>query len=185
MIPAVFADSIFLPAVEGSLDRFLQSPRKKAGVEETLVQWVIQTRQSFTVVEYPTFRALVEATGASLPIKTANTLFNRIKEEFHLSRAYVKEELARSSPTLALSLDIWTSENQIAIIGIIGHWITPEFEKRDELLEFTEINRPHSGENLAEAVLKMLAELDIALKFLTIIGDNACNNGMLCDSLYD
>ena len=72
-------------------------------------------------MEHPAFKALIEATGASLPIKTTDTLFNRIKEEFYLSRAYVKEELARSSRSLALSLDIWTSENQIAIIGIIGH----------------------------------------------------------------
>ncbi|KAJ5195546.1 uncharacterized protein N7498_008984 [Penicillium cinerascens] len=70
-------------------------------------------------------------------------------------------------------------------MGIIGHWITPEFEKRDELLEFTEINGPHSRENLAEVVLKMLAELDIAPKLLTIIGDNTANNGTLCDSLHD
>ncbi|KAJ5878302.1 hypothetical protein N7455_001767 [Penicillium solitum] len=135
------ADSIFLPAVEGSLDRFLESPRKKVGVKEML--------------------------------------------EFYLSRALVKEELARSSRTLALSLDVWTSENQIAIIGILGHWITPDFKKRDKLLEFTEINRPYSRENLAEVILKMLAELDIALKLLTIIGDNAGNNGTLYDSLHD
>lgn len=179
------ADSIFLPAVEGGLDRFLESPRKKVGVGEMVLRWVIRTRQPFTVVEHPAFRALIEATGASLPIKSADTLFNRIKEEFHSSRAYVKEELARSSRPLALSLDVWTSENQIAIMGILGHWITPDFEKRDELLEFTEINGPHSGENLAEVVLKMLAELDIAPKLLTITGDNAGNNGTLCDSLHD
>ena len=110
------------------------------------------------MVEHPAFRALIEATGTTLPIKTADTLFNRIKEEFHSGRAYVKNELARSSRTLALSLDVWTSENQIAIMGIIGHWISPDFEKREELLEFTEINGPHSGENLAEVVLKMLDE---------------------------
>jgi hypothetical protein len=179
------ADSVFLPAVEGSLDRFLESPRKKAGVEEMLVRWVIQTRQPFTVVEHPAFKALIEATGASLPIKAADTLSNRIKEEFHSSRAYVKEELAKSSRTLALSRDVWTSGNQIAIMGIIGHWITPDFEKRYELLEFTEINGPNSGEDLAEVVLKMLAELDIAPKLLTITGDNAGNNGTLCDSLHD
>lgn len=178
-------DSIFLPAVEGSLDRFLESPRKKAGVEEMLVRWVIQTRQPSTVVEHPAFRALIEATGATLPIKTADTLFNRIKEDFQSSRASVKEELARSSRTLALSLDVWTSENQIPIMGIIGHWISPEFDKRDELLEFTEINGPHSGENLADVVLNMLDELDIAPKLLTITGDNAGNNGTLCDSLHD
>ena len=73
------ADSIFLPAVEGGLDRFLESPRKKAGVEEMLVRWVIQTRQPFTVVEHTAYRALIEATGASLPIKTADTFSTESK----------------------------------------------------------------------------------------------------------
>ncbi|KAJ5737452.1 uncharacterized protein N7483_002577 [Penicillium malachiteum] len=142
-----------------------------------LVRWVIQTRQPFTVVEHPAFRALIEATGATLPIKTADTLSNRIKEEFHSRRAYKKEELARSSQTLALSLDVWTSENQIAIMGIIGHWISPEFDRREKLLESTEIYGPHSGENLAEVVLRMLDELDIAPKLLTITGHNAATTG--------
>lgn len=41
----------------------------------------------------------------------------------------MKEELATSSRTLALSLDVWPSENQIAIIGIISHWITPTLNR--------------------------------------------------------
>ena len=59
----------------------------------------------------------------------------------------MKAELARTSRTLALSLDIWTSENQIAIMGIIGHWITPEFEKRDELS-----NSPRSMDRILERI---------------------------------
>ncbi|KAJ5240474.1 uncharacterized protein N7469_002065 [Penicillium citrinum] len=177
--------SIFLPTAEGNLDQFLELPRKQVDVGNALVQWVIQTRQPFTVVEHPAFKALIEATGAKLPIKTADTLCNRIKEAFNSTRACVKEELARSSRTLALSLDVWTSENQIAIMGIMGHWISPEFAKREELLEFTDINGPHSGENLAEIVFRLLEELDIEPKLLTITGDNASNNGTLCDSLHE
>ncbi|KAJ5704441.1 hypothetical protein N7536_000130 [Penicillium majusculum] len=167
-----------------TLDNFLTPAKERAGLEQMLIQWVVQTRQPFTVVEHPAFRALFEATGAILPIKTADTLFNRIREEFCKNRTCVKEELATSSRTLALSLDGWTSENQIAIMGIIGHWTSPEFEKREELLEFTDICGPHSGENLAEIVMKMLEELDVAPKLLTITGDNAANYGTLCDSLH-
>lgn len=44
------------------------------GLENMLIQWVVQTRQAFTVVEHPAFKALFEATGTTLPIKTADTL---------------------------------------------------------------------------------------------------------------
>ncbi|KNG84621.1 hypothetical protein ANOM_006431 [Aspergillus nomiae NRRL 13137] len=152
---------------------------------------VQETRFANTSGNNTSFQRLLHAcdpskSGASSTCSPAfGHLFNRIKEEFHSSRASVKEELARSSRTLALSLDVWTSENQIPIMGIIGHWISPEFDKRDELPEFTEINGPHSGENLADVVLNMLDELAIAPKLLTITGDNAGNNGTLYDSLHD
>jgi hypothetical protein len=67
---------------------------------------------------------------------------------------------------------------------VIGHWITPDFEKRELILDFVEIQGAHSGENLADSLLNMVHELEIALKLLTITGDNASNNGTLCDALY-
>jgi hypothetical protein len=42
----------------------------------------------------------------------------------------------------------------------------------------------HSGENLADSLLTMIHELDIAANLLTITSDNAGNNGTLCDALY-
>lgn len=54
----------------------------------------------------------------SLPVKTPDTLFNRTKEEFYSSRAYMQEELVKSSRTLALSLGGWAPGTQIAIMGI-------------------------------------------------------------------
>jgi hypothetical protein len=38
---------------------------------------------------------------------------------------------------IALSLDVWTSGHKLTILGIIGHWISSDFEKRQELLEIT------------------------------------------------
>jgi hypothetical protein len=119
-----------------------------------------------------------------MPIKTADTLHNRIKDKFCRGRSHLKQELATTCHSIALSLDVWTSENQLAILGVIGHWITPDFEKREELLEFAEIRGPHSGENMAEVLFTTLEELQIAPKLLTITGDNAGNNGTLCDYLH-
>jgi hypothetical protein len=156
----------------------------KLGLEQALIQWVVQTRQPFTVVEHPAFRAIFAAAEADMPIKTADTLHNRIKDKFCRGRSHLKQELATTCHSIALSLDVWTSENQLAILGVIGHWITPDFEKREELLEFAEIRGAHSGENMAEVLFTTLEELQIAPKLLTITGDNAGNNGTLCDYLH-
>ena len=163
-----------------TLDRFV---RPQVDAEQALIQWVVQTRQPFIVVEHPAFKAIFQAVKADLPIKSADTLYNRVENKFVHGRDHLKQELGANCQTIALSLDVWTSEHQLAILGVIGHWITPAFDKREELLEFIEIQGPHSGENLAEIVLTMLDELVIASKLVTITGDNAGNNATLCEAL--
>ena len=118
-----------------------------------------------------------------MPTNTADTVHNQIKDDFCRGRSRLKQELATTCSSIALSLDVWTSETKVAILGVIGYWMTPDFEKREELLEFTEIRRPHSGEN-DKVLLTTLEELQIASKLLKITGDNAGKKGTPCDYLH-
>jgi hypothetical protein len=106
------------------------------------------------------------------PFKIRQTLRQRLVDEFDLQRVQLREELAATCKTIALSLDIWTSKNQLPILGILGHWLTEDFEYQERTLEFTVLYIPHSGENLAAAVGAMLLELNLERKLLTITGDN-------------
>jgi len=52
------------------------------------------------------------------------------------------------------------------------------------VIEFTELQGPHSGENLAAAVEACLLELDLVPKLLSITGDNAGNNETMVSDLH-
>jgi hAT family C-terminal dimerisation region/Domain of unknown function (DUF4413) len=172
------------PMVKTSLDRFMAPQKDKVSLEDAMVHWAIDTRQPFTAVEQLSFRKMFDSAGIiNVPIKTADTLRNRIKDQYQRYRDSVKQELNTTCHTVALSLDLWTSENQLSILGVMGHWLTADFEKKEKLLEFMEIEGVHSGENLSEVLVMMLEELGIASKLLTITGDNAGNNGTLCEFL--
>lgn len=95
----------------------------------------------------------------------------------------LKNELATTCQTIALSLDVWTSKNHIPIL-VIGHWLTEEFEYREKVLEFKELRGPHSGENLAAAIQALLIELNLERKLLSITGDNASNNERMAVELF-
>jgi hypothetical protein len=56
----------------------------------------------------------------------------------------VKQGLNTTCRTVALSLGVSTSENQLAILSVVGHWLTADFEKKEKLLEFMEIEGVHS-----------------------------------------
>lgn len=47
----------------------------------------------------------------------------------------MKQGLNTTCRTVALSLGLSTSENQLAILGVVGHWLTADFDK-EKLLEF-------------------------------------------------
>lgn len=168
----------------GPLDRLFCSVQGNLSLEQALVRWIVQTRQPFTTVEHPSFKAIFDAAAVTVPLRRADTLRDRVKQEFRQSRDDLKRDLAQHCESLAISLDTWTSEHQLSILAIIGHWVTPTFERREALLDFVELPGPHSGENMAAVVLAMLHELEIAPKLLTITGDNAGNNGTMCDALY-
>jgi hypothetical protein len=80
---------------------------------------------------------------------------------------------------------MWTRKNHLPSLGIIGHWLTDDFQYRENVLDFKELNGSHRGENLAAAVEATLMELELERKLITITGDNASNNETMISTLYE
>ncbi|KAK9366127.1 ribonuclease H-like domain-containing protein [Lipomyces kononenkoae] len=155
-------------------------------LERNLLRWIVTEKQAFTTIEAPAFKQIFcDIPGITLPLSSRHTVRQRLVEDFTKQRLQLREELGSTCKTIALSLDIWTSKNHIPILGIIGHWLTEDFEYRERVLEFTELRGIHSGENLAAAVEEMLVELGLQSKLITITGDNARNNEVMVSELYD
>jgi hypothetical protein len=154
-------------------------------LERNLLRWIITEKQAFTTIEAPTFQQIFQdIRGIALPFSSRHTLRQRIMDDFTVQRAQLKEELATTCKTISLSLDVWTSKNHLPIIGIIGHWLTEEFDYQEKVLEFAELHGAHSGENLATAVETTLIELGLEHKLITITGDNASNNETMASELF-
>ncbi len=66
---------------------------------------------------------------------------------------------------------------------VIVHWITFDFEWKDEVLDFCEVIGPYIGENLAQILFECLEEYKCSVKVLTLTGDNASNNASLIRNL--
>lgn len=97
----------------------------------------------------------------------------------------LKNELATTCQTIALSLEVWTSKNHIPILGVIGHWLAEEFEYREKAVEFKELHGSHSGENLAVAIQDLLIELNLEHRLLSITRDNASNIERMAVELFN
>ncbi|KAJ5742343.1 hypothetical protein N7533_011752 [Penicillium manginii] len=162
-----------------------QSLTHQEVLERNTIRWIVTDMKAFATVESPEFQQMFrDIPGIEPPFTSRHTLRDRIMQEFAIQRTNLKNELTLTCKTIALSLDIWTSQNHLPILGIIGHWLTDEFEYRERLLEFAELQGSHSGENLAIAVENMLIELSLEDKLISITGDNASNNEAMASELY-
>jgi hypothetical protein len=168
-------------------DAWSGRPRQRARLtaKESIRRWFVKHRQPFSAVETPAFQEMFLAHNTTCVYRSRITLRNHIYTDFVERREKLKIELEYNCITISFTLDIWTAPNRVPIFAIIAHWITPEFDEREEVIEFIELKGSHTGEQLAEIVEQTLEELKLKPKLLAITGDNASNNGTLCQSLYD
>ncbi|OAQ58956.1 hypothetical protein VFPPC_11895 [Pochonia chlamydosporia 170] len=168
-------------------DAWSGRPRQRARLtaKESVRRWFVKHRLPFSIIETPAFQEMFLAHNTTCVYKSRITLRNHIHIDFIERREKLKIELEYNCATISFTLDIWTAPNRVPIFAIIAHWITPEFDEREEVIEFIELKGSHTGEKLAEIVEKTLEELRLKPKLLAITGDNAGNNGTLCQSLYD
>jgi hypothetical protein len=164
-----------------------QQRSKKEAMEKfeyNLIRWIVADDMAFSSIESSFFQQMINnIPGISMPFTSRNTLTSRIAAQFELDRQQLAKELATSCQTIAVSLDGWTSNNDVSILGVIGHWLTEDFEYKEALLEYAEIEGPKSGENMGAIVLQLLDELDLERKLLSITADNASNNETLMDEV--
>jgi hypothetical protein len=99
-------------------------------------------------------------------------------------------------------------KNHIHILGVIIHWIIPKFERKSMVIEFTELIVGKSRKAIADIffnsigpdfkretetiinnIITTITEERIGLncreKLFIVCGDNASNNDIFCDHLYN
>ncbi|KAK9366138.1 hypothetical protein V1509DRAFT_666531 [Lipomyces kononenkoae] len=141
---------------------FRKSAKDNVGktLEQNLVRWIVMDDMAILAIESSAFQQN-DLPGVSLPFNCPQTVACRIDSEFTLCRDQLVEELELTCKSIAMSLDVWTSKNSKAMLGVIGHWLTQEYHYREHVLEF---DGAHTGENIADLLNKTLEELRIGHK---------------------
>jgi hypothetical protein len=70
------------------------------------------------------------------------------------------------------------------MVGINLTWLGPDIQQHRACIDFIQIDRKHSGENMAVLVFKALKKHNVLQKLLTVTADNANNNDTLCRHLH-
>jgi hypothetical protein len=117
------------------------------------------------VVDQADFRQYCGALREEYSVPSRNTLKARVmsrwQEEKSKTRIRLKAELARRR--VGITTEMWTSSAKRGYIVVTVHYITKEWDVRHCFLAFIRVLYPHTGERLAENLVRAVKEMDPSL----------------------
>jgi len=135
---------------------------------------------TFSQVENDWFRRFLAALSPHLEPwipKAGNTVKAWILAEFERRQEEIKKQLHSSKSRIHLSFDLWTSPNNIAFVGVVGHFMSSQYKVETVMLGLRRLHGTHSGENIAEAILKVIRKYELSGNQIGwFVLDNASSN---------
>jgi hypothetical protein len=110
------------------------------------------------------FQIMMKRLRPEVQFISADTISSDITKAFKHEQTLIQKKLQSTLGKISLTLDGWTSKNQIPFLGITAHWIDENWKLNQITLEFYHLEGSHSGENLAKALVKVLNEYGILTK---------------------
>ncbi|KAJ6646911.1 putative AC transposase, partial [Pseudolycoriella hygida] len=147
---------------------------------KALLKWIVACDQPFTAPQEEAFVELIRTLNPDAHIYSDKTIKKDELTEYLTKFDELKEEIAKVSGKISITMDSWTSKNWIPFLAIRGHWIDDDWNYKSKLLDFAYIEGNHSGEKHSQIFIKCVERLKLPFsKILAITLDNASNNDTL------
>ncbi|KAI3866632.1 hypothetical protein MKW92_027586 [Papaver armeniacum] len=108
-----------------------------------------------------------------------------IREVFKSTREDVKASLELVSSKISLTLEFWTSYEQIFYMSVTGHWIDESWSLHKVLLDISRIPYSCAGADVYRAIVKVLKMYNIGNKILSCTHDSSQKATQACHTLKE
>ncbi|KAM0861317.1 hypothetical protein ACQ4PT_045962 [Festuca glaucescens] len=157
---------------------------EQAIVKELIAKMIMIHEYSFRMVEHEWF---------NIVLKYLNPLYQSMERKAiraECMRVYKKEKetlkvALQDVDYISLTIDLWTSNQTISYMCVVGHYIDEEWNMQTRVLAFMELDPPHSGHMIADAIWDCVTEWKIENKVISITLDNASNNDVAVKDLKE
>ena len=151
-------------------------------VKELIAKMICVHEYSFRMVEHEWFNILMKCMNPNYkPI-------GRKAIRAECMRVYKKEKevlksLLKGVSSICLTTDLWTSNQTLSYMCVVAHYIDGNWNLQTRVLAFIELDPPHSGNVIADALYAVVLEWNIETKIMSVTLDNASNNDGAIDAL--
>ncbi|XP_078447621.1 putative transcriptional regulator tpeD [Wolffia australiana] len=137
--------------------------------------WRLVKKKSFRRLWFYGTQALGDLPGPDAVKATAERMYVNVQGKL--------VEMFAEVSSVSLTVDAWTSQNNIPLLGITAHWVDNNWKIRELLLGLRQIKGSHSGSNLVTLVVEVAYHYGIESKICAITTDNASNNKTMIASI--
>jgi len=140
-----------------------------------IAKMIIVHEYSFRMVEHKWFNILMKWMNSNYESVGRKTIKNECMKVYESEKELLKKSL-REAESISLTTDLWTSNQNIQYMCFMAHYIDADWVLQYHVLNFMELDPPHTGIVIAQAVFDCMVEWKIEDKVMTITLDNASNN---------
>ncbi|XP_066163781.1 zinc finger BED domain-containing protein RICESLEEPER 2-like [Oryza sativa Japonica Group] len=146
--------------------------------EETrklIAKMIIVHEYPFRMVEHTWFNVVMRYLNPSYQFIGRKTIRSECLKVFHFEKENLMKSI-RSVELISLTCDLWTSNQNLCYMALVAYYIDKNWTMQCRVLNFVELDPPHTGNVIGQAIFDCLAEWKIEDKVITITLDNASNN---------
>uniref|UniRef100_A0ACD5UPI0 Uncharacterized protein n=1 Tax=Avena sativa TaxID=4498 RepID=A0ACD5UPI0_AVESA len=163
----------------------LTSVCTKYNHEETckiIAKMIIVHDYPFRMVEHKWFNILMRHMNQKYKFIGRKTIRKECIKVYESEKELLKKSL-RDVEHISLTCDLWASNQTLSYMALVAHYIAADWVMQCRVLNFIELDPPHSGVIIAQAVMECLAEWKIEEKVISLTMDNASSNDVAAKNL--
>ncbi|XP_025881816.1 zinc finger BED domain-containing protein RICESLEEPER 2-like [Oryza sativa Japonica Group] len=147
-----------------------------------IARMIILHDYPFRIVEHKGFNALMKWMNPSYEFIGRKAIKSECMKLYESEKEHLRKSL-REAETISLTTDMWTSNQNLQYMCLVAHYIDVNWVLQCRVLNFVEVEPPHTGIVIAQAIFDCLVDWKIEDKVMTITLDNASNNDTAVSNL--
>lgn len=149
-----------------------------------IAKMIIVHEYPFRMVEHLWFNILMKYMNAAYQFIGGKTIRKECVDVYNTEKEVLRKAL-KSVDHVSLTTDLWTSNQNICYMALVANYIDENWKMQCRVLNFIELDPPHTGVEIAQAIFECITEWNIEDKVISITLDNASNNDSAVGKLKD
>lgn len=164
------------PTESSGIKKYCSQKYNQETFEILLVQFLVKSDSAFELVRNKEFKNLLMYLNSNVQMPSSATCKRRIVGLYDKQVQIEIKKMKELNTKLSCSLDIWTSPNGVAFLGVHAHYVSSSWTLEKQLLAFSPFPGVHSGVAIFNLFDKVIETYGIKEKVISVTMDNASNN---------